>query len=138
MGIVSEFREFATRGSLIDVAVGIIIGAAVSTMVGALVDSILMPIIGVFMGGVDFSSLAITVGDANIGYGAFVQALLDFLIIAFVLFMILRAINRAKATFAGPEDEPVVEELSKEVQLLTEIRDQLAVLNRRPPASTPR
>ena len=126
MGMISEFKAFATRGSLIDVAVGIIIGAAVSDMVGALVESILMPIVGVFLGGVDFSGLAVTVGDANVGYGRFIQALIDFLIIAFVLFLILRAINRARARFAGPEDEAVVEEPSKEVQLLTEIRDQLA------------
>ena len=129
MGMISEFRAFATRGSLIDVAVGIIIGAAVSDMVGALVESILMPIIGVFLGGVDFSGLAVTVGDANVGYGRFIQALIDFLIIAFVLFMILRAINRARARFAGPENEPAVEappEPSQEVRLLTEIRDQLA------------
>ena len=126
MGIVADFKEFALKGSLIDVAVGIIIGAAVSDTVGALVDAILMPIIGVFLGGVDFSSLAITVGEANIGYGQFIQAMIDFLIIAFVLFMIIRALNKAKESFAGPQDDAVVEELSKEVELLTEIRDQLA------------
>ena len=125
MGIVAEFKAFALKGSLIDVAVGIIIGAAVSDTVGALVDSILMPVIGVFLGGVDFSGLAITVGDAEIGYGKFIQALIDFTIIAFVLFMIIKALNRAKESFAGPTDEPAVEKLSREVELLTEIRDQL-------------
>lgn len=126
MGIVREFREFATRGSLVDVAVGIIIGASVSKMVGALVDSILMPIVGVFLGGVDFSALAIAVGDATIAYGAFVQALIDFLIVAFVLFTILRVVNRAKSRLLVPEETPVTETISREVRLLAEIRDLLA------------
>lgn len=128
MGMIQEFKEFAVKGSLIDMAVGIIIGAAVSEMVGTLVESILMPIIGVFMGGVDFSQLSITVGDAAIGYGAFIQALIDFLIIAFVIFMILKAINKMKKNFEEeviekPEVAPV------DVQLLTEIRDLLKQQN---------
>ena len=126
MGIVAEFRKFALKGSLVDVAVGIIVGAAVSETVGALVDSILMPIVGVFLGGVDFSALAISVGDADIAYGRFVQALIDFLIIAFVLFMIVRGINRAKEGLAGPAEKPAPAGPSPEIVLLTEIRDQLA------------
>lgn len=117
MGMVSEFREFATKGSLVDMAVGIIIGAAIGKMVGALVDNILMPLIGIVMGGVNFSSLALSVGDANIGYGAFIQAFIDFLIVAFVIFMIIKAINNMKK--AAREDDP------DEVQLLSEIRDLL-------------
>ncbi len=129
MGMVKEFKEFAMKGSLIDMAVGIIIGAAVSEMVGTLVDSILMPVIGVFMGGVDFSQLSINVGDAAIGYGAFIQALIDFLIIAFVIFMILKMINRMKR---GAEEEKVEEpeEAPADVQLLSEIRDLLKQQNR--------
>ena len=124
MGMVQEFKEFAMKGSLIDMAVGIIIGAAVSEMVGTLVESILMPIIGVFMGGVDFSQLSITVGDAAIGYGAFIQALIDFLIIAFVIFMILKMINKMKQNFEAEKvEEP--EEAPVDVQLLSEIRDLL-------------
>ena len=120
MGMIQEFKEFAMKGSLIDMAVGIIIGAAVSEMVGALVDSVIMPIVGILMGGKDFSALVITVGDANIGYGAFIQALINFLIIAFVIFMILKALNKMKASAVEePEEEPV------DVQLLTEIRDLL-------------
>ena len=108
------------KGSLVDMAVGIIIGAAVSEMVGVLVDSVIMPIVGILMGGKDFSSLAITVGEANIGYGAFIQAVINFLIIAFVIFMILKALNKMQASAAEePEEEPV------DVQLLTEIRDAL-------------
>ena len=117
MSMASEFKEFATKGSLVDMAVGIIIGAAIGNMVGALVDNILMSIIGMVMGGVDISSLAITVGDANIGYGAFIQAFIDFLIVAFVIFMIIKAINNMKKSAAKEEAD--------EVELLTEIRDLL-------------
>jgi len=117
MSIASEFREFATKGSLVDMAVGIIIGAAIGKMVGALVDNILMPLIGMLLGGVNFSGLAFSVGEANIGYGAFIQAVIDFLIVAFVIFMIIRAINNMKKQ-ASTEDPD-------EVALLTEIRDLL-------------
>lgn len=120
MGMVSEFKEFAMKGSLMDMAAGIIIGAAIGKVVGALVENILMPLIGTVMGGVDFSSLAIKVGDASIGYGAFIQALIDFLIIAFVIFMLLRGINKMKK---AKEEEP--EEPAEDVVLLTEIRDLL-------------
>lgn len=124
MGMISEFKEFAIKGSLIDMAVGIIIGAATGKMVSTLVDNILMPLIGVFMGGVNFQELSIKVGDAAIGYGAFIQAMIDFIIIAFVVFMILKAINKmkesaAKEAAAEPEADPA------DVALLTEIRDLL-------------
>ena len=124
MSLVSEFKEFAMRGSLIDMAVGIIIGAAVSDMVGALVERILMPIIGVFLGGVDFSGLSIDVGDAAVGYGAFIQALIDFLIIALVIFLILKVINKARAQLS-PEDVGTEDATPADVALLTEIRDLL-------------
>jgi large conductance mechanosensitive channel len=124
MSMIKEFKEFAMKGSLIDMAVGIIIGAAVGKMVSTLVENILMPIIGVFLGGVDFQGLSITVGDAAIGYGAFLQALIDFLIIAFVIFMILKAINKMKANFEQEkQEEPAAE--PADVALLTEIRDLL-------------
>jgi len=131
MSFISDFKDFALKGSLIDLAVGIIIGAAVSEMVGALVDNILMPIIGVAMGGVDFKGLSIDVGDAAIGYGAFIQALIDFLIIAFVLFLIIRVIARAKRRFEDDMTEEA-EEAPADVQLLTEIRDLLAARQDRP------
>jgi len=124
MGMVQEFKEFATKGSLIDMAVGIIIGVAVSDMIGALVDNVIMPIVGIFLGGVDFSSLAITVGEASIGYGAFVQAIIDFLIIAFVIFMILKVINRMKQEFAAAQVEEAAP-APADIQLLSEIRDLL-------------
>lgn len=120
MSIVSEFKEFAMKGSLMDMAAGIIIGAAISKVVGTMVDSMIMPLIGIVMGGVDFSALAIKIGEASIGYGAFIQALIDFLIIALVIFLLLRAINNMKKGAAEAE-EPVAED----VALLTEIRDLL-------------
>ena len=120
MSVASEFKEFAMKGSLVDMAVGIIIGAAIGKMVGALVDNILMPIIGVAMGGVEFSSLAIQAGDASIGYGAFIQAFIDFLIVAFVIFMIIRMLNKLKNSNDDETEEP-----AEDVVLLTEIRDLL-------------
>ena len=124
MGMIQEFKAFAMKGSMVDMAVGIIIGAAVSDTVGAMVDSVVMPIVGIFLGGVDFSGLAITVGDAKVGYGAFIQAMIDFLIIAFVIFMMLRGINGLKR---GVEREQVEKSASApaDVRLLVEIRDLL-------------
>lgn len=120
MSFMSEFKEFAMKGNLMDMAVGIIIGAAVGKMVGALVEKIIMPIVGVFMGGVNFEDLSIQVGDAAIGYGAFVQALIDFLIVAFVIFMIIKMLNNLKR-----KEEEAPAEPAEDVALLTEIRDLL-------------
>ena len=122
MSMIQEFKEFAMKGSLIDMAVGIIIGAAVGNMVSTLVENILMPIIGVLLGGVSFQELSYTVGDAAIGYGAFIQAMIDFLIIAFVIFMILKAIAKMKR---NSEAEKEAEPDPADVVLLTEIRDLL-------------
>lgn len=125
MSMVSEFKEFAVKGSLIDMAVGIIIGAATGKMVSTLVENILMPIIGVFMGGINFQDLSIKVGDAAIGYGAFIQSMIDFIIIAFVVFMILKAINKMKESAAKEEAAAEPEADPADVALLTEIRDLL-------------
>lgn len=120
MGMISEFKEFALKGSLMDMAVGIIIGAATGKMVSALVENVLMPIIGIFMGGVSFDDLVFKVGEASIGYGSFIQALIDFIIIAFVVFMLLKMINNMKKK----EEEAPAEPPAQEV-LLSEIRDLL-------------
>ena len=98
--MLKEFREFALRGNVMDLAVAVIIGGAFGTIVTALVNDILMPLIGLLMGGIDFSSLAIVVGGAEVRYGAFIQSIVNFLIIAFVIFLIVRAMNRLK------RDEP--------------------------------
>jgi large conductance mechanosensitive channel len=121
MSIVQEFKQFAMKGSLIDMAVGIIIGAAVGKMVSTLVENILMPIIGMLMGGVNFADLSVTVGDASIGYGAFIQAIIDFLIVAFVIFMILKAINAMRENYEQEQTEAE----PADIALLTEIRDLL-------------
>jgi large conductance mechanosensitive channel len=94
--MLKEFKEFAVRGNVMDLAVAVIIGGAFGAIITSLVNDILMPLIGLAMGGVDFSALAVTVGDAVIRYGAFLQAVVNFLIVAFVIFMIIRTMNRSK------------------------------------------
>jgi large conductance mechanosensitive channel len=94
--MLKEFRDFAMRGNVIDLAVGVIIGGAFGKIVASLVGDILMPLIGLVLGGVNFSTLAITVGGAEVKYGAFIQNIVDFIIIAFVIFLIVRAMNRMK------------------------------------------
>jgi len=99
--MLKEFREFAIRGNVMDLAVAVIIGGAFGKIITSLVNDVLMPVIGLLMGGVNFSELSITVGAAVIKWGAFVQSIIDFLIIAFVIFMLVRAMNRMK------REEPV-------------------------------
>lgn len=96
MGMLKDFKDFALRGNVLDLAVGIVIGAAFAAIVTAVVDNIFMPIIGMLTGGVDFKSLAIKVGSAELKYGMFIQATVTFLIIAFFLFLIVKLANRAK------------------------------------------
>tara|TARA_B110000977_G_scaffold170200_1_gene220690 strand:+ start:30 stop:407 length:378 start_codon:yes stop_codon:yes gene_type:complete len=98
-----EFKDFIAKGNVMDMAVGIIIGAAFTAIVGSLVADIINPIIGLFMGGVDFGGLTASVGEATFTYGNFIMAIINFLIIAFVVFMLVRTVNKAKA------EEPVVE-----------------------------
>ena len=99
--MLKEFREFAIRGNVMDLAVAVIIGAAFGQIVTALADNILTPLIGLILGGVDVSGLRTQIGDAVIEWGLFLQAIIDFIIIAFVIFLIVRAINRLK------REEPV-------------------------------
>lgn len=124
MGMIGEFKEFVTKGNMMDMATGIIIGAAVTAVVGSMVNDLIMPIIGLLTGGVDFTHLSIALGDgedaAKFGYGAFIQALINFLIIAFVIFMIIKAINSMKKKEAQAPAVP-----SEDVVLLREIRDSL-------------
>lgn len=121
-GFMAEFKEFINKGNVMDMAVGVIIAGAFGKIVTALVDNILMPIVGMLLGGVDFSKLAVTVGDASIVYGAFIQAIIDFLIIAFVIFVLVKNINKMKKEEPA-EEEP--EETPADIALLTEIRDLL-------------
>lgn len=130
MGMIKEFKDFAVKGNVVDMAVGIIIGAAFGRIVSSFVADVIMPPIGVLLGGVDFSSLIITVkqavGDVPavvISYGKFIQTLIDFIIIAFVIFMVIKGINsRKKKEEEAPKAPPAppAQEL-----LLAEIRDLL-------------
>jgi large conductance mechanosensitive channel len=128
MSLIAEFKQFAMKGNVLDMAVGVVIGAAFGKIVAAFVDAIIMPALGWAIGGADFSSLAMTLGTnaatgepVTIAYGKFIQALVDFLIIAAAIFMALKAINRLKAPApaAAPPPPPA------DVVLLTEIRDLL-------------
>ena len=124
--MIKEFKEFISKGNVMDMAVGIIIGGAFTAIVTALVESILMPIIGALCGGLSVADMSITVGNAAIGYGAFIQAIIDFLLIALVLFMILKAFNKAKSVVVKEEEAPAEPEpVPADVELLTEIRDLL-------------
>ena len=99
--MLKEFREFAIRGNVMDLAVAVIIGGAFGKIITSLVNDVLMPLIGLVIGGVNFSELSVTVGEAVIKWGAFVQSIIDFIIVAFVIFMMVRAMNRLK------REEPV-------------------------------
>ena len=92
----NEFKEFISRGNVVDMAVGVIIGAAFGKIVTSLVNEILMPLIGVLIGGLDFTSLTVKVGDASVKYGLFIQAVVDFLIVAFCIFLVVKLIERFK------------------------------------------
>ncbi|MCH5312279.1 MAG: large-conductance mechanosensitive channel protein MscL [Prevotella sp.] len=125
--LVQEFKDFAMRGNVIDMAVGVIIGGAFGKIVSSLVDDMLMPLIGTLTGGINFTELSVNVGDAQIKYGMFLQNILDFIIVAFCVFMMIKGINnlakkKKEEEAAAPE---VPAEPSAEEKLLTEIRDLL-------------
>ncbi len=126
--MLKEFKEFAMRGNVVDMAVGIIIGAAFGKIVSSLVNDVIMPPIGMLMGGMDFSSLAVALGEgegaASINYGVFINTVLDFLIVAIAIFMVIKAMNTLKKKEEEKPAEPP--KPSKEEELLTEIRDLLA------------
>jgi large conductance mechanosensitive channel len=100
--MLKEFREFAMRGNVMDLAIAVIIGGAFGKIITSLVNDVLMPLIGLVLGGINFSEQSIVVGDAVVMWGAFLQSILDFLIIAFVIFMLVRALNRLKKEEPAP------------------------------------
>lgn len=106
--MLKEFKEFVMRGNVLDLAVGVIIGGAFGKIVGSLVNDILMPLVGLLMGGVNFSELSVTVGSATIMWGLFLQTVVDFLIIAFVIFLIVKSANKMKK--APPPADPTTKE----------------------------
>lgn len=120
---IKEFKEFISRGNVIDLAVAVVIGGAFTKIVNSLVDDIIMPIIGVIIGGINFEHLMVTVGTAEIKYGMFIQAVVNFLLIAFVIFSIIKAINTFNKKKEDAPEEP--EKPSEDIVLLTEIRDLL-------------
>ena len=118
-----EFKDFISRGNVVDLAIAVVLGGAFGAIVKSLVDDLIMPLIGILLGGVDFTSLTIQVGDATLAYGNFIQAIVNFLIIAFSIFLIVRAYNNTKKKEeAAPTAPP---EPSTEEKLLAEIRDLL-------------
>lgn len=131
MSIISEFKEFAVKGNMIDMAVGIVIGAAFGTVVSSLVDDIIMPPIGMLLSGVDFSNLEWVLKAANadgeggvaISYGTFINNIISFLVVAVAIFLVIKVVNRLKRQAEEETKAPVAP--PKEVVLLTEIRDEL-------------
>ncbi len=120
--MLKEFKKFIARGNVLDLAVGVIVGGAFSSIVTSLVNNIFTPIIGLIVGGVDFSSLSITFRDTKIMYGAFIQSVIDFLIVAFCLFIVVKAVNKVTHKKEEKSAKPVK---SEELKTLEEIRDLL-------------
>ncbi|MET3574215.1 large conductance mechanosensitive channel protein MscL [Bhargavaea ullalensis] len=121
-----DFKEFAFKGNILDLAVAVVIGAAFGKIVSSLVENIITPLVGILVGGIDFTGLAFKVGNAKVTYGVFLQNVFDFLIIAFAIFMVLRLLSKLKQT---KEEEEAEEEEKQEAdvkeELLREIRDLL-------------
>lgn len=124
-GFLNEFKDFAMRGNVLDLAVGVVMGSAFGTIVTSLVEKIIMPLVGIIVGGVNIADLSVKVGNATLGYGAFLQAIINFLIIAFSIFLFVKAINTATSKFKKAEEE-ATPSVDPQLELLTEIRDLLA------------
>lgn len=120
-----EFKEFAMRGNMMDLAVGVIVGGAFSSITTSLINDILMPVIGIFVSEASFADLTVTVGSAVVAYGNFIQAVINFLIMAFVVFCMVKGINRLSRKKEEAPPPPPPPAPSQEEKLLTEIRDLL-------------
>ena len=129
MGFISEFKEFAMKGNVMDMAVGVIIGGAFGKIVSSLVDDVLMPIVGMLTGNVDFTGLIFKIGEgedaAVLKYGNFIQNTVDFLIVAFCIFLMLKGINKLNRKKEEPAPEPEAPKGPSQEELLAEIRDLL-------------
>ena len=133
MSFISEFKEFAMRGNVIDMAVGVVMGGAFGKIVSSLVGDIIMPVVGAITGGVNFTDLKLTLKEAaegapavTINYGSFIQTMVDFLIIAFCIFCVIKALNTLKNKLPKEEEAaPAEPETPADIALLTEIRDLL-------------
>ncbi len=128
----SEFKEFAIKGNALDLAIGVIIGAAFKSIVDSLVNDIIMPLVGILLGGKDFTNLVCKVGDAEIKYGLLIQNAFNFLIVAFCLFILVKSVNKIKNGINPPKDEepeePAPASKPDDVLLLEEIRDSLKAI----------
>ena len=122
---LQEFQKFALRGNVIDLAVAVVIGTAFNKIVSSLVDNIIMPFVGVMTGGIDLSTLSVSVGEATVAYGAFLQSVIDFVLIAFSIFVAIKVMNALqKKQDEAPDDKKPVEP-AEDIKLLREIRDSL-------------
>ncbi|CAJ1227605.1 large-conductance mechanosensitive channel protein MscL [Levilactobacillus zymae] len=120
--MLKEFKEFIARGNVMDLAVGVIVGAAFTAIVNSLVKNLINPLLGIFVGSIDFSNLVFTVGDAHFRYGAFINSVINFLIIAFVVFLLVKFLNHL---LPAPKDDEAADEPSAEEKYLKEIVDLL-------------
>lgn len=127
--MIKEFKKFISKGNVLDLAVGVVIGSAFGKIVSSLVDNIIMPLVGIVIGGVDFTNLTLKLGDAKIEYGIFIQNVVDFLIVAFCIFMVIRTFN--KLTHKNEKKEETKLKKTDEVILLEEIRDLLKKENKK-------
>lgn len=123
MSIVKEFRDFAMKGNVMDLAVGVIIGGAFGKIVTSLVGDVLMPVIGILLKGADFTTLAVTIGGSSIKYGMFIQSVVDFVIVAFCIFLMIKAMMKLQKPKPVAPCAPA--ETPADIKLLTEIRDLL-------------
>ena len=119
---LGEFKEFIAKGNVLDLAVAVVIGGAFNKIVSSLVDDVIMPVVGMIIGGIDFSQLKVTVGSANLMIGSFIQNVVDFLIVAFVIFMVVKAFNALNKKKKKKEEAP---KKADDIILLEEIRDLL-------------
>lgn len=137
--ILNEFKKFISKGNVVDLAVGVVVGGAFSKIVSSLVNDIIMPLIGVIIGGIDFTNLSLKVGEATINYGMFIQNIIDFLIISFCIFLVVKALNTlddmTKKKLEKIKKEEKVEKkeeekVSEEILLLREINNSLKKQNK--------
>lgn len=124
---ILDFKQFAMRGNVIDLAVAVVIGTAFGRITSSLVDNIIMPFLGILMGGIDFSDYAFTFRDSTITYGVFIQAVIEFILIAFAVFLLVKVLRKVKETLTVVEEKQVAEAQppTEEVLLLREIRDSM-------------
>ena len=128
--MLKEFKKFISRGNVVDLAVGVVVGGAFSKIVSSLVDNIIMPIVGIIIGGIDFTNLSLTIFGVQIQFGLFLQNVVDFLIIAFCIFMVIKLINKFTKKEEKKEEDKTPKK-SDEVILLEEIRDLLKKENKK-------